>query len=36
MDNDELNNVVYDLYGLSHSDVTVVKDWFERRSLEKD
>ena len=33
VDNDELNDMVYWLYGLSQSDIALVKDWFERRSL---
>ena len=31
--NDELNDMVYWLYGLSQRDVALVKNWFERRSL---
>ena len=33
VDEDELNDMVYWLYGLSDRDVALVKDWFERRSL---
>ncbi|MCY3899092.1 MAG: Eco57I restriction-modification methylase domain-containing protein [Caldilineaceae bacterium] len=33
VDNDELNNMVYCLYGLSDSDIMLIKNWFERRSL---
>ena len=32
-DNDELNDMVYWLYGLSDRDVALVRGWFERRSL---
>ena len=32
-DAEELNAMVYDLYGLSASDVALINDWFERRSL---
>ena len=32
VDTGELNDLVYDLYGLPSSDVTLVRDWFERRS----
>ena len=28
-----LNDMVYDLYGLSAKDVALISDWFERRSL---
>ena len=34
VDEDKLNAMVYDLYGLSPSEVRLVKEWFERRSLE--
>ena len=30
---DELNDIVYWLYGLSERDIGLVKSWFERRSL---
>ena len=33
VNSDELNALVYDLYGLSRSDVKLINDWFERRSL---
>ena len=33
MDTDELNGMVYDLYGLSAKDAALISDWFERRSL---
>ena len=33
VDDDELNDMVYWLYGLSEKDVALIKDWFERRSL---
>lgn len=29
----EIDDMVYDLYGLSASDVALISDWFERRSL---
>ena len=32
VDSEALNDLVYDLYGLSSADVTLVRDWFERRS----
>ena len=34
IDEDELNSIVYDLYGLSPAEVRLVEGWFERRSLE--
>ena len=34
VDEDELNEIVYDLYGLSPAEVRLVEGWFERRSLE--
>ena len=34
VDYDKTNEMVYDLYGLSASEVGLVKEWFERRSLE--
>ena len=33
VEDDELNEIVYWLYGLSDRDVALVKDWFDRRSL---
>ena len=30
---DKLNEIVYDLYGLSPAEVRLVEEWFERRSL---
>ena len=33
VDDDELNDMVYWLYGLSEKEVALVKGWFERRSL---
>ena len=33
VDTGELNDMVYDLYGLSHSDIALINDWFQRRSL---
>lgn len=33
VDDDELNDIVYGLYRLSQSDIALVKNWFERRSL---
>ena len=33
LDADELNAMVYDVYGLSHSDIALINDWFDRRSL---
>ena len=33
IDANELNAMVYDLYGLSANDVALISDWFERRSL---
>ena len=33
IDTDELNGMLYDLYGLSRSDITLINDWFDRRSL---
>ena len=33
VDTDDLNGMVYDLYGLSANDVALINDWFERRSL---
>ncbi len=34
VDTGELNSMVYDLYGLSHGDIALIDDWFERRSLQ--
>ena len=36
VDSDELNALVYDLYGLSANDVPLINDWFERRSIVDD
>ncbi len=33
VDSEELNDLVYDLYGLTRSDRTLIGEWFERRSL---
>ena len=33
VDEEKLNEMVYDLYGLSRAEVRVVEGWFERRSL---
>lgn len=33
VDEDELNGLVYDLYGLSRDERRLIVDWFERRSL---
>lgn len=33
VDNDELNDLVYDIYGLSRADRALIQEWFERRSL---
>lgn len=33
VDTEELNGLVYDLYGLTRDDRTLVREWFERRSL---
>ena len=33
VDSGELNDLVYDLYGLTHDDRALVAGWFERRSL---
>ena len=30
---DELNDLVYQLYGLSNRETGLIKDWFERRSF---
>ena len=34
IEEDELNSIVYNLYGLSSAEVKLVEEWFERRSLE--
>ena len=36
VDTDQLNGMVYDLYGLSANDIALINDWFERRSLVAD
>ena len=33
IDNDTLNGMVYQLYGLSNRETELIKYWFERRSL---
>ena len=33
VDADDLNGMVYDLYAVSRSDIALINDWFERRSL---
>jgi len=33
IDDDTLNDLVYDLYGLSRADRALIQEWFERRSL---
>ena len=33
VDDDKLNGIVYNLYGLSPTEVRLVEEWFERRGL---